>query len=94
MTDQLGITVQMKVADGYVEYCCFSLAQGRQSSEQLFRHLKGIHERGIALPLRLNLISLSTTPREVIATKYCRLDELAWNSRFITREIFKHYNLE
>ncbi|WP_460686962.1 hypothetical protein [Niabella aquatica] len=93
MTDILAITVDMKVSNGYIEYCRFTLTGDRQDAEELFERLNGIADIGLTLPLRLSLITLNATPNEVLAIKYCRLDELAWNSRLITKEIFNHYNL-
>lgn len=93
MTDILAITVDMKVSNGYIEYCRFTLTGDRQDAEKLFERLNGIADIGLTLPLRLSLVNLNATPNEVLAIKYCRLDELAWNCRLITKEIFNHYNL-
>lgn len=93
MIDILAITVDMKVSNGYIEYCRFTLTGDRQEAKELFEQLNGVANIGLTLSLRLSLVNFSTAPNEILAIKYCRLDELAWNCRLITKAIFNHYNL-
>ncbi|GAO45452.1 hypothetical protein [Flavihumibacter petaseus] len=94
MKQASSITVDMRVPGGYVEYCRFMLPCDQQIARGIFSRLKTTAETGIARPLRLSLINPEAMPMEVSGVVYCRLDQLAWNCRFITREIFKYHNLE
>jgi len=94
MNEAFGIVVDMKVCDGYIEYCRFFMDVGKDAAQDTFEQLLGLYDQGRDLPLRISLVRLNELPYEILQVKYCRLDELAWNSRVITREIFKFYNLE
>lgn len=94
MKESLSIVVDMKISGGYIEYCRFLMVDDQTAAEQTFEQLRGIQAENSDLPLRISLVRLIDGPYEVLAVKYCRLDELAWNSRLITRDIFKYHNLE
>lgn len=94
MDGTFGIVVDMKVCDGYIEYCRFSLDMGKEAAQDTFEQLLGLPDYGSDLPLRISLVRLDDFPYEILQVKHCRLDELTWNCGLITREIFKFYNLE
>lgn len=94
MNEIFGIVVDMKVSDGYVEYCRFFMDMGSDVAEETFEQLLGTSGKRSDLPLRISLVRMDNLPHEIRRVKYCKLDELAWNCRLITREIFKFYNME
>lgn len=94
MNEVFGIVVDMKAAHGYIEYCRFFMPGDLEITTQTFEQLLGLPDINNDLPLRLCLVRLDHMPFEVLAVRYCRLDELAWNCRLITRDIFKYHNLE
>lgn len=94
MTEQFKITVDMKVAAGYMEYGLFLLNTSLPQAQAIFEQLAGIAYTNHEGILRLSLVRPASLPNEVLAIKYCTLNELGYNSRVITREIFKCYNLD
>ena len=94
MNEVFNITVDMKVAEGYVEYGRFLINTDLKTAQDTFDQLSGILYTGNDLPLRLSLVRSGSLPDEVLTTKYCTLDELGRNCRLITRELFKYYNLD
>lgn len=94
MNEGFTIAVDMKVCEGYIEYCRFTLNTPVQAARDIFEQLSGLPATGNDLPLRLSLLQSGSAPYEVLATKYCTLDELGLNCRLITRELFKYYNLD
>jgi hypothetical protein len=88
------IVVNLKSGKGYESYAKFFIGNKRKSAESIFQKLKGskdVSEKSIlqlqlteianGLPLNINLLS-------------CTLDELGENCKIITKELFKHLNLE
>ena len=88
------IVINLKAGKSYESYAKFFLGKNRRSAENIFHKLKGsvdVSEKSILqlqltemvhdLPLNINLLS-------------CTLDELGENCKIITKELFKHLNLE
>ena len=94
MDEVFNITVDMKVAAGYIEYCRFFVNTGIQAAQDTFEQLPGLPYANNDLPLRLSLVRSGSLPDEILSTKYCTLDELGRACRLITRELFKYYNLD
>lgn len=88
------ITIDMKVAEGYIEYGRFTINSFQHAAQDIFDQLSGLAYTNNNLLLRLSLIQQGSEPFEVLATKYCTLDELCDNCRLITRALFKCYNLD
>ncbi|WP_114791008.1 hypothetical protein U0035_21430 [Niabella yanshanensis] len=94
MNEVFNITVDMKVAEGYVEYCRFFINTNLKAAQDTFDQLSGLPYTNNNLLLRLSFVRSGSLPDEVLATKYCTLDELGRNCRLITLELFKYYNLD
>ena len=88
------IVVNLKAGKGYESYAKFFIGNKKKSAESIFQKLKGskdVSEKSIlqlelmeiakGLPINMNLLS-------------CTLDELGENCKIITKELFKHLNLE
>jgi hypothetical protein len=88
------VLLSIRTADGFENFGKFNLGDNRKVAAQVFRQLKGsaavdettlltieLMETINDLPLNLNILA-------------CTLDELAYNTRIITRETFKFHNLE
>ena len=88
------IVVNLKAGKSYESYAKFFLGKNRRSAENIFHKLKGsadvseksmlqlqLMEADEGLPLNINLLS-------------CTLEELGENCKIITKELFKHLNLE
>lgn len=85
------ITIDMKAPEGYTAYCMFSLP-GHEAASHIFAQLKGVPDAAAGFPLRISLTDPVSTRAGSAAVIYCRLDELLWNCRLITREIFKYHH--
>ncbi len=94
MNNIFHITADMKAAEGYIEYGRFFINTNLQAALAVFDQLNGLVYTPDNLPIRLSLIQPGSTPPEVLATKYCTLDQLGYNCCLITRELFKYYNLD
>jgi hypothetical protein len=94
MNEVFYITADMKGCQGYIEYCRFILGTGIEAAQDIFEQLLGLPDTGSEGMLRLSLVQPGSAPYEVLATKYCTLNELGNNCRLITRELFKYYNLD
>lgn len=93
MDTQFYILLNVKTVTGLESYGKFFIGGNRQVAYSLFERLRGdrkVNERNIlyvelmetqeGLPVNLKLLS-------------CTLDELMFNCRLITKEVFKFYNL-
>ncbi len=94
MNEAFNITIDMKVAEGYIEYGRFFVNTDIEAARDSFAQLPGIPYTNNDLLLRLSLVRSGSLPDEVLATKYCTLNELGHACRLITRELFKYYNLD
>lgn len=88
------IHLNMKTLTGYERFATFSLGSDRETAEALYKKLKGtkqVDQSGVlyldfveekdGLPLNLQMLG-------------CTLDQLADNTRIITKELFTAINLK
>ncbi len=86
--------VSLKTSDGFENFAKFNLGNNKKAAAEVFRQLKGdptVDEKTILtidlvetvneLPVNLNILG-------------CTLEELAYNTRIITKETFKLHNLK
>lgn len=88
------IIVKMKIHDGMIECSRLSVGDQKEFAKDLFENLRGHLDPESAYVLRMDLIEEFPTHSVLIDTKACNLEELTENFRLITRETFKHLNLE
>lgn len=88
------VVVDIRTPEGYVAFCRLLISEDEQIARQVFGRLKGTADDGIVLPLRISLIRPPGVEDKVIARRYCTLDELVWNYRSITKDVFKHLSLD
>jgi hypothetical protein len=88
------VSLSIRTPEGFESFGKFNLGNKRKPAVEIFRQLKGnpvVDEKTLltidlvetvnGLPLNLNILG-------------CTLEELAYNCRVITKEIFKLYNLK
>jgi hypothetical protein len=87
------VLLRIRTCEGFESFGKFNLGNNRKAAEQVFGEFQGrpevdentaltieLMETNNELPLNLNLLA-------------CTLDELAYNTRLIAKEMFKLYNL-
>lgn len=92
MEERFYIDVHLKVSEGWISYARFNIGPDQNFAHSLLDALAGR-----PLPegfIRLNLMEDTEGIALVHESMYCTLQELAENSMFITKEVFRFYNLE
>lgn len=94
MESNFYIEVNMKTAGGFERYGCFELGKDREFALRLFAGMAGssaaqetdmlhfdlVEKRG-GLPMSMHVLS-------------CTVEQLAFNLKYLTRELFKRLNLD
>lgn len=88
------IVVNLKSGKGYESYAKFFLGKSRKSAEAIFEKLKGSKDVSEKSILQLQLTEIDEGLPLNIHLLSCTLEELAENCKIITKELFKHLNLE
>jgi hypothetical protein len=94
MDARFHIIVNMKVAQGMIEFGRFSLGDDATTAYAIFGNLKGHKNVAKTAILRLDLIETTDAIDTLLENIGCTLDEYSHNCRHITKEVFKHFNLE
>ena len=93
MDSRYYILLSLKTLTGFDTYGEYFLGNDRQTADDLYNQLKGSREITNGL-LHLDLMETTNGLPLKIKTISCTLDELAYNTKLIAREIFKLKNLE
>ncbi|ACU05096.1 MULTISPECIES: hypothetical protein [Pedobacter] len=88
------ISLNMKTLKGLETYASFYLGVDQQFAERIFGLMRG--EREI---MENSVISMDLTKRQdgipyPISILHCNWEHLAYNTKIITKEVFKELNLE
>ncbi|NML39723.1 hypothetical protein HHL17_21165 [Chitinophaga sp. G-6-1-13] len=92
MEERFYIDVHFKVSKGWITYAKINLGDDQEFANSLFEMLAGR-----TLPegfLRMNLMESKNDLALLHNGMYCTLPELAENCTFITKEVFRFYNLD
>ena len=92
--DLFQITVNMRVAEGYVETGRFYIGPDKETAYEVFEQLKGTSSCGGASMLRLDLVEQNNELNTVCKMLECTLCDIAENVKVIVRETFRLVNLE
>ena len=93
MDSRYYILLSLKTLTGFDTYGEYFLGDDHQTADDLFKQLKGSREIRNAL-LHMDLMETTGGLPLKIKTISCTLDELAYNTKLIAREVFKLKNLE
>jgi hypothetical protein len=88
------IIINLKSGKGYESYAKFFLGKSRKAAENIFNKLKGSADVSEKSMLQLQLTEIDDGLPLNIHLLSCTLNELAENCKIITKELFKHLNLE
>jgi hypothetical protein len=87
------IKCTLKTVNGFEYFATFYIGNDRDFAEAIFRKLKGNHEVNEHNILQLDFVESKQNLPVNLKMIHCNLDEMAQNSRMITKEMFKYYNL-
>lgn len=79
---------------GFEVYGEYSIGNDREAAHELFNSLKGDEMINDHALLHIDLIETASSLPGKVRTKCCLLDELAFNIKLITREVFRQKNLK
>ena len=88
------IKCTLKTIQGYECFGQFYIGNDSKFAESVFRKLKGNEEVNEHNILQLDFIESQQNLPVNIKMIRCSLDEMSENSRMITKEMFKYYNLQ
>jgi hypothetical protein len=94
METQFYILMCLKTTKGFVNYGQHFLGNDRKTADELFRQLKGNRQIDETSPLHIDLMETVNELPVKINSLCCTLEELGFNCKLITREIFRLRNLE
>lgn len=87
------IMLSMKSLGRYECFGEFFLGNNRLRAEAVFSQLKGRNESNKQAVLNLDLVEIKGELPVTVKTIYCTLDDLANNTKLITRELFRSKTL-
>jgi len=88
------IILNLRTGNGYETFGKFFLGNNKKSATTIFDQLKGIKNVDEKSILQLDLMESRNGLPVNMQMISCSLKDLAENCKIITREIFRHYNLE
>jgi len=87
------IKCTLKTINGFECFGKFYIGNDREFAESIFKKLKGNEEVDENNILQLDFIESRQNLPVNLKMLHCSLDEMTENSRMITKEMFKYYNL-
>lgn len=94
MASSYHISIELNTLFGMETIGCLELGTERAFATQIFEDLHGEDQVTGKGPFTLILTSSEDGVKLPLAMKRCNSDDLAWNIKLISRELFKKYNLE
>jgi len=87
------ITLHMRTPSGFETFGTFELGNNREQALAIFSELKGTSEVVKNSILYMDFSEIRDGIPLPIEVTHCALDEVAFNARIITRELFKNLSL-
>jgi hypothetical protein len=87
------ISLHVKTPYGFETYGIFELGPDREQALAIFSQLKGTSEISPNSILYMDFVEIRDGIPLPIGLRHCTLDEVAYNTRIITRDIFKNLSL-
>ena len=87
------IRVSIRTANGFEPLCDFYLGNKRAVARSIFTQLEGNDEVGESDILQIDLREINEGLPLDVKIKHCTLAQLSRSCSFITKELFKYYNL-
>jgi hypothetical protein len=87
------ISLHLKTPAGFETYGTFDLGTDRQQALAIFSELKGTAEIAQNSILYMDFSEIRDSIPLPIEIMHCTLDQIAYNTRIITREVFRNLSL-
>jgi len=94
MESAFNITLYLKTPSGFEIYGIFNLGNNRQKARDIFDQLKGSDSISEKSMLYMDFAETRDGVSLPVAILHCTIEDIAVNTRIITREVFKNLNLE
>jgi len=94
METQFYILLSLKTPQGFVDYGQYFIGSEREAAYALFDQLQGesiLHDHAV---LHIDLMETENEVPVKIKSKCCTLEQLSWNCKQITREVFRLRNMK
>jgi hypothetical protein len=88
------ISLNIKTATGFETFAKFYVGCDWKSSQTIFSMLKGEDDVSEKSILYMDFIEIQNEVPFTVGVLHCTLEELAENTKIITRELFKQFNLK
>lgn len=88
------ISVNIKTRSGFESYVTFNLGENRDKAKAVFDMLKGSLELSDQTILTMDFTEMRDGIPLPIKMLDCSFDQVIDNTKIITREIFKNFNLD
>ena len=87
------ISLLIKTPSGFETYGTFDLGHDRVQAMEIFNQLKGTPEVAPHSVLYMDLSEIRDGIPLPLEIRHCTLDDIAYNARVITRDVFKNLSL-
>jgi hypothetical protein len=87
------ISLHIKTPSGFETYGTFDLGEDRQQATEIFNQLKGTPDIALNSVLYMDLSEIRDGIPIPIEVRHCTLEDIAYNARIITRDVFKNWSL-
>lgn len=88
------ITLNMRTLQGIETYGCFSVGYDEEFARGIYSSLEGSDDVSPGSVITIDLLRRENGIPFPLALRHCNYDQLAKNVQLITRELFKHLNLD
>jgi hypothetical protein len=87
------ISLHIKTPSGFETYGTFDLGEDRQQATEIFNQLKGTADIALHSVLYMDLLEIRDGIPIPMEIRHCTLEDIAYNARIITRDVFKNRSL-
>ncbi|WP_343624899.1 hypothetical protein [Flavobacterium lindanitolerans] len=88
------ISLNIKTAAGFETYATYNLGSNKEKAKAIFDQLHGSLDISDKTVLTMDFTEMKEGIPLPIAMLDCTFDQIIYNTRIISREIFKNLNLE
>lgn len=93
MKTNFQISLHLKTPSGFNTYGSFDLGDRREQALSIFNQLQGTPDVSEKSILYMDLYEMRDGIPFPIEIRHCTLEDIVYNCRIITREVFKNSNL-
>jgi hypothetical protein len=88
------ISLNIKTPSGFETYGTFNLGNDREKAKAIFSQLRGNEDVSEKTILHIDFTEMQDGIPLPVKILHCTLDDIAANTKIITRDVFKNLNLE